>query len=93
MTDLPTSPNDRQKIKTMIAEITHCFSRMDSEREQIKEIKDELKKTYDLPPKLVNRLARVMYDNNFEDLQAETETFETAYETLISVQSTLKAVK
>lgn len=79
---VPTNLGDRQKLKLMFVEITHCFGRMDSEREQMKEIKKEIKEQFDITPKLANKIAKAMYLMDFEDQQAENEEFETMFQAL-----------
>ena len=85
--NIPTSASDRQKLKTMLVEMTHCMQRADDEKEAMKEIGAEASKQFDVPKKIINKLARTMYKHNYADLQAENEDFELLYETLISAQS------
>jgi len=80
---VPSSPSDRQKLKTMLTEMTHCLARMDAEREAKKEIATAIKEEFELAPKLINKLASTMYKRNYADLQAENEDFELMYETLV----------
>ena len=91
MTDhvsIPSNPADRQKMKTMLAEMTHCLQRADDEKESMKEIADEVYKQFGIPKKIINKLARTMYKRNYADLQAENEDFELLYETLVEGKST-----
>lgn len=80
---IPSSPTDRQKMKQMLAEMTHCLQRADDEKESMKEIAEDVHKQFDVPKKIVNKLARTMYKHNYADLQAENEDFELLYETLV----------
>ena len=80
---IPSSTEDRKKLKMMISEMTHCLQRMDMEKESKKEIADEIKRQFDLPTKHINKLASTMYKRNYEDVQAENEDFELLYETLV----------
>jgi len=80
---IPSSPTDRQKMKQMLAEMTHCLQRADDEKESMKEIADAVHNQFDVPKKIVNKLARTMYKHNYADLQAENEDFELLYETLV----------
>lgn len=86
MTDVtvPSSPNDRSKLKTMLTEITHCMQRADDERESIKEIINDAYSKFDIPKKVLRKLATTMYKHNYEDVQAENEDFETLYEILVN---------
>ena len=85
--NVPSNPADRQKMKTMLAEMTYCLQRADDEREAMKEIANEIQKQFGVPKKIVNKLARTMYKRNYADLQAENEDFELLYETLVEGKS------
>jgi len=55
MTDhvnLPSNPNDRQKVKQMLAEMTHCLQRADDEKESMKEIAEEVYNQFAIPKKI-----------------------------------------
>lgn len=80
---LPSSPNDRQKLKLAIVEITNCLLRMDSERDAMKEIISEASSKYGVDKKMVRKIATTMYKHNYSDVQQENEDFELMYETLI----------
>lgn len=85
MTDMaiPSGKEERRKLKTMIVEMTNVLSRIDSEREHYKEISSAANEEFEIEKKVINRLARTMYKNNYADLQAENEHFEFLYESLV----------
>lgn len=85
MTDVsaPVSPSDRQKMKTMLSEITHCMKRVDDEKEAIKEIVTEISNEFSVPKKLVNKIARTMHKCNYNDVQSENQHFAELYESLV----------
>lgn len=85
-TDLhvPSSPEDRRKLKAAIVEMTKSMLRMDTERDLLKEIAKTASEDFQIPKKIINKLARTMYKNNYNDLQAENEHFEFLYETLVN---------
>jgi hypothetical protein len=80
---LPSNPNDRQKLKMAIGEITNCLLRMDSEREAMKEIIGDASKKYEVDKKMIRKIATTMYKSNYADVQAENEEFELMYESLV----------
>jgi len=80
---LPSNPNDRQKLKIAIGEITNCLLRIDSEREAMKEIIADASTKYGVDKKMIRKIATTMYKHNYADVQAENEEFETLYETLV----------
>jgi len=94
MTDhvnVPSDPAERQKLKSFLAEMTHCMQRADDERESMKEIAEEAYNQFNIPKKIVNKLARTMYKRNYADLQAENEDFEFLYEALVEGKSSSEA--
>lgn len=72
-----------QQLKAMVGEITHCYSRMDSEREQVKEIVKAASDTFGIKKVMVTKIARTMYKHNYADVQAEHEEFELLYESVV----------
>lgn len=80
---IPTNPADRQKMKTMLVEMTNCLQRMDDEREAMKDIAGVIEEKFEIKKKLVNKLARTIYKHNYADLQAENDHFSDLYETLV----------
>jgi Transcriptional regulator DsbA len=83
MTNSLNNPADRQKLKTMLAEITHAMQRMDDERESIKEIVNVAAGEFGVDKKIVKKIAKTMYKHNYGDLQAEQAHFEELYETIV----------
>lgn len=80
---LPSNPNDRQKLKMAIGEMTNCLLRIDSERDAMKEIIAEASKQYGVEKKMLRKIATTMYRHNYADVQQENEEFEILYETLV----------
>ena len=80
---VPSSPNDRQKLKSMLVEGTHALQRIDDEREALKDIVSTISEEFEIEKKVLNKLVRTMYKRNYETLQAENEDFETLWETLM----------
>ena len=85
---LPSSPSDQQKLKNAIVEITNCMLRMDSERDQIKEIINDVADNYDVDKKQVRKIATTMYKSNYSDVVEENREFELLYETLVEGRKT-----
>jgi hypothetical protein len=80
---VPSNDKERKKLKAMLVEMTNSFSKVDAERDACKEIADEAVRQFELPKKIINKLARTMYKRNYADLQQENEDFELLYETLV----------
>lgn len=80
---IPSNPKDRQALKAGIIEITDAMAQMESLRDRKKEIVDVLKEKYELSPKYINKMAKIMYDRSYESMQQENEDFEVLYESVI----------
>jgi len=84
MSTVPSSTDDRVKLKGMLTEMTHCLQKMDFQRSAKKEIAAGIKEQFELTPKVINKLASTMYKRNYADLQQENEDFEDLYEILVN---------
>jgi hypothetical protein len=86
MSDLiiPSSPADRQKLKQILRDMTDCMTRMDAEREVIKELAEAAEESFEIPKKLINKLARTLHKSNITEIVSDTENLEFLYETLIA---------
>lgn len=76
-------PNERKKLKTALATITHHFQQIDDQKEAIKETIEELSGSSGLEKKVIRKLATTMYKHNYATLQEENRHFESLYETVI----------
>lgn len=79
---LPSSPADRQKLKTMISEATYCLQRADDEKAALKDIIDVINQDYNISKKHARRLINTLYRQNYDDAVAESGEFEFLYEGL-----------
>ncbi len=84
MSTVPSTNEDRKKLKGMLTEMTHCLSKMDAQRNAKKDIAAGIKEKFELTPKVINKLASTMYKRNYADLQQENEDFEDLYEILVN---------
>jgi ssDNA-specific exonuclease RecJ len=78
-----SSPADREKIKKMLAEISGSMTRMEAERDLVRETIKDMSKQFNLPVKTLNRMAKVYHKQNYSQEIAEHEEFEELYETII----------
>jgi len=84
MSIVPSTTEDRKKIKGMLTEITHFLAKIDALREKKKETAAGIKEQFELAPKVINKLAGTMYKSNYASLQQENEDFEDLYEILVN---------
>jgi ssDNA-specific exonuclease RecJ len=78
-----SSPADRDKIKKMLAEISGSMTRMEAERDLVRETVKDMSKQFNLPVKTLNRMAKVYHKQNYNQEVAEHEEFEELYETIV----------
>lgn len=69
-------------IKNKFTEISNSMTRVQGEKDLIKEIYTDLKDQFELPPKLARKLAKAFHKRNLEEVRAEHEEFEETYETV-----------
>lgn len=93
MSNLSVNSHELKEIKSMIVEITNCLSRIDGEREQIKDIASAVEDKFNIKKKLVNKVARTMYKHNYADLQTENKHFEFLFEAVANGKQTQEQEK
>jgi len=83
-----SNPVDRKRIKDALQEISNCMTRIEAERDLIKDIKSNLFEEFktSLSKKQIARMARVFHKQNFQEEVASHEEFESLYEEITKVQ-------
>jgi hypothetical protein len=79
---IPSSPADRQAIKNALQEISNSLTRIEGERDLIKDILQTVQDNQSIPKKYVRKLARIYHKQNFTEVQQEQEDVEALYETV-----------
>lgn len=79
---LPSNPEDRKRIKDALQEISDSFTRIEGERDAIKDIVNFVNEEFDLPKKYVSKMARVYHKQSFDKEVGEAEDFAALYETV-----------
>jgi len=79
---VPSSPEDRKAIKNALQEISSSFTRMEAERDLIKDILQTVQDNQNIPKKYVRKLAKIYHKQNFSEVQQEFDDVETLYETV-----------
>ena len=80
---VPSSPTDRQKLKSSLQELVDSMTRVAAEKDHTKEVISVIKENFDLDPKYIRKMAKIMYDQSFSELQQENEDFELLYESIV----------
>ena len=79
---VPSNPNDRKAIFDCMKEISDSMTRMDAERDLIKQAIEDICEEQNLSKKTFRRMAKVYHRQNFKQELEEHEEFETLYETI-----------
>ncbi len=76
---------DRKKLHNALVEASNSLTRIDAERDLIKNITNDTSKNFQIPKKTIKKLIRVYHKQNFSEEVATHEEFETLYETVTKV--------
>lgn len=77
---VPSDPQTKQTILNALKEISNSMTRIDSEKDLIKEIVEEVSDKTEVPKKYINKLARIYHKQNISEVKAENDDLETLYE-------------
>ncbi len=73
---------DRKKLHNALVEASNSLTRIDAERDLIKNITNDTSKNFQIPKKTVKKLINVYHKQNFSEEVASHEEFENLYETV-----------
>ncbi len=82
-----SSPADRKKIREMLQEVSNSMTRIAAEKDLIREAIKEYSKTYEIPKRTLNKMAKIYHKQSYNLEQQEFEEFEELYETVVNLQS------
>ena len=71
---------DRAKVLGCLQEVSNSLTRVEAERDLIKEILQKMQDECEIPKKLGRKLARTYHKRNYEEEVAEQSDFQTIYE-------------
>jgi hypothetical protein len=78
-----SNPADREKLLNVLRECSSSLTRMEGEKDYIKESVAEICKSLDLPKRLVSRMVKVYHKQSYDEEVTIHEQFETLYETVV----------
>jgi hypothetical protein len=79
---VPSSLEDKKKIRQALQEISDSLTRMEAERDLIKDILQTVEDNYKIKKKYTRRLAKVFHKQNFNQVQQDQQDLETLYESV-----------
>ena len=75
---------EKKVVQDSIEEMINCFTRMDAERDLMKEIVRKVKEETTVAPRVFRKMAKTAYKANFSEEVALHEEFEELYQEIIS---------
>jgi hypothetical protein len=75
-----SSPEDKKKLKGAIQEISNSMTRMEAERDLIKEIIKEQSDQFQIPKKILSKIAKTYHKQNLTQEVEDHEDFVELYE-------------
>jgi len=79
---LAATPEEKLKLLDALKEISASMSRVEAERDLIKNLKDDICDALQLNRKVLNKLARTYHKGNYNEEVELHKDFETLYETV-----------
>lgn len=75
-----SNPADRKAIHDALREISNSMTRIEAERDLIKDTLNMLKDNHELPTKYTRKLAKIYHKQNFNEVKSEQADIEELYE-------------
>jgi len=85
--NVPSNPKDRKAIFDCMKEISNSMTRIDAERDLIKNAINDICEEQDLNKKTFRRMAKVYHKQNFTQEREEHLEFDALYETITNTTS------
>lgn len=83
MTVQISNPEDRKKIKNALVEISNSMSRIEAEKDLIKNIVTDLADNFEIDKKHINTMAKIYHKQNFSEERTKNEEFEVLYLSIV----------
>ena len=88
---LPSSEADLLAIQKVLKEVSDCMTRMDSEKDFIKDALSDLSKQYQIPKAMLTRVAKAFHKRNIAEERAKTEDVFYLYDGIFSIVKNKKS--
>lgn len=74
---------DKKDVLNVLKELSNSMTRIEGERDYIKEAIADASEKFQLPKKQLRKMAKVYHKNNFADELTEMEEFQQLYESIV----------
>ena len=79
---IPSSDEDRKKIRGCMEEISNSYTRVEAERDFVKDAINALADEVDIPKNILRKMARIYHKQNMADVVSEVEDIEALMESI-----------
>lgn len=79
---IPTDPEVIKKIKSAMNDISDCYYRIESNKETIKSIINDLSEKHDIPKPFLAKMARLHHKDDFDKEMAKNDNMEDLYKSI-----------
>lgn len=86
-TFIPSSPDDRKKIKDAIIEASGLKQMQKDKGDQIKDIIDYVHSEYHIPKKLIRQTINTFWKQDYAEATRESAMFELFFENVVETQA------
>lgn len=76
---IPSNTAELKVIKSAIGEASDCLIRIDSEKEAIKDIVEDLAEKYELPKRFISKMIKTHHKATFDKETSDLEDFMELY--------------
>lgn len=81
---LPSNESDRLQIKKVLTEVSNAMTRIEAERDYIKDALDDVAKQFSIPKKNLNKVVRAYHKQNIAEERAKSEEVFYLYDGIFS---------
>jgi hypothetical protein len=78
---------DRKKFLDALQEISNSFTRVEAEKDFIKDVVNNLVEEFELPKKTINKLARIYHKQNFNEETREFQELGILYQEITQTKT------
>jgi hypothetical protein len=78
-----SNPADREKLAKILRNCSDAMTRAQGEKDYIREAVAQVSKDLNLPKKIVNKMVKVHFKQNFDEEVITNEQFEALYQSVV----------
>jgi polyhydroxyalkanoate synthesis regulator phasin len=71
-------------IMSCLKEISDSYTRIEAERDLVKEILDRMQEEFEIPKKMGRKIARIYHKRNYEEEVAQQNDLQETYESIVN---------